>query len=329
MRARTFTRLCGKENLAWSKLRTVSLSQLRSDPGTGIATTPWRHERQGSAAWPFLRDVERVKPEFKKLRGSRRTRRVAGGCRKRPRCADDAVRPFSLFERIAMSGSEFERENIVAEPCRRPRLRNRPIPASTTGGPPPRASTTSARRRIPAASASLPTSRQEVRIRSSPTRSAFSANLRTSRRGRRRPARRDGAGILVQIPHAFFVRKAAEIGFELPEPGHYAIGALFMPEGDGVAEVIQHHSEQIKEEGLLLLGWRDVPSDNASLGVTVKPTEPYHMQVFIGRNGTAKTEEECQAPALHPAQVDLAGDLSAPANRGMAAIIRSRCRAAP
>ena len=39
----------------------------------------------------------------------------------------------------------------------------------------------------------------------------------------------DGAGILVQIPHAFFKRKAAEIGFQLPKPGHYAIGALFMP----------------------------------------------------------------------------------------------------
>ena len=39
----------------------------------------------------------------------------------------------------------------------------------------------------------------------------------------------DGAGILVQIPHAFFKRKAAEIGFLLPDPGEYAIGALFMP----------------------------------------------------------------------------------------------------
>src|ERR1700742_2348617 len=103
----------------------------------------------------------------------------------------------------------------------------------------------------------------------------------------------DGAGILVQIPHAFFSRKAAEIGFQLPEPGHYAIGALFMPKETAWRKVIQSIiAEQIKEEGLLLLGWRDVPSDNASLGATVKPTEPYHMQVFIGRNGTAKTEDE-------------------------------------
>ena len=107
------------------------------------------------------------------------------------------------------------------------------------------------------------------------------------------PRAGDGAGILVQIPHAFFARKAAEIGFKLPEPGHYAIGALFMPKETAWRKVIQSIiAEQIKEEGLVLLGWRDVPSDNSSLGVTVKPTEPYHMQVFIGRNGTAKTEDE-------------------------------------
>ena len=49
----------------------------------------------------------------------------------------------------------------------------------------------------------------------------------------------DGAGILVQIPHAFFKRKAAEIGFQLPEPGEYAIGALFMPKETAWRKVIQ------------------------------------------------------------------------------------------
>ena len=107
------------------------------------------------------------------------------------------------------------------------------------------------------------------------------------------PRAGDGAGILVQIPHAFFSRKAAEIGFQLPEPGHYAIGALFMPKETAWRKVIQSIiAEQIKDEGLLLLGWRDVPTDNSSLGETVKPTEPANMQVFIGRNGTAKTEDE-------------------------------------
>ena len=103
----------------------------------------------------------------------------------------------------------------------------------------------------------------------------------------------DGAGILVQIPHRFFARKAAEIGFQLPDPGEYAIGALFMPREKAWRTVIKSIiAEQIKAEGLMLLGWRDVPIDNASLGESVKPTEPTHMQVFIGRNGTAKTEDE-------------------------------------
>src|ERR1700752_4215816 len=43
------------------------------------------------------------------------------------------------------------------------------------------------------------------------------------------PRAGDGAGILVQIPHKFFVREAAKLGFELPSPGTYAVGALFMP----------------------------------------------------------------------------------------------------
>src|SRR5207249_7571762 len=73
------------------------------------------------------------------------------------------------------------------------------------------------------------------------------------------PRAGDGAGILVQIPHAFFSRKAAEIGFKLPEPSHYAIGALFMPKETAWRKVIQSIiAEQIKEEGLVLLGWRDV-----------------------------------------------------------------------
>ena len=143
------------------------------------------------------------------------------------------------------------------------------------------------------------------------------------------PRAGDGAGILVQIPHAFFARKAAEIGFKLPEPGHYAIGALFMPKETAWRKVIQSIiAEQIKEEGLVLLGWRDVPSDNASLGVTVKPTEPYHMQVFIGRNGTAKTEDEFER-RLYILRKSISQAIYQRRDRGWPATIRSRCRAAP
>ncbi len=107
------------------------------------------------------------------------------------------------------------------------------------------------------------------------------------------PRAGDGAGILVQIPHAFFTRKTGELGFKLPQPGEYAIGSLFMPRDAAWRNVIKSIiAEQIKDEGFKLLSWRDVPSDNSSLGVTVKPTEPYHMQVFIGRNNAVKTVDD-------------------------------------
>ena len=97
----------------------------------------------------------------------------------------------------------------------------------------------------------------------------------------------------MQIPHAFFARKAAEIGFQLPKPGDYAVGALFMPKEKAWRKVIKSIiADQIKAEELTLLGWRDVPTDNSSLGETVKPTEPAHMQVFIGRGAHIKDEDE-------------------------------------
>ena len=107
------------------------------------------------------------------------------------------------------------------------------------------------------------------------------------------PRAGDGAGILVQIPHAFFARKAKALGFALPKPGHYAVGALFMPKEKAWRKVIQSIiADQIKAEQLKLLGWREVPTDNSSLGQTVKPTEPAHMQVFIGRGAHIKSEIE-------------------------------------
>src|SRR6476646_10072247 len=85
------------------------------------------------------------------------------------------------------------------------------------------------------------------------------------------PRAGDGAGILVQIPHKFLVRVAKEGGFTLPEPGHYAVGQLFMPMDDEWRrEIMEVYAEEAAREGMQLLGWRDVPTDNSTLGVTVK-----------------------------------------------------------
>src|SRR6478752_3181016 len=79
------------------------------------------------------------------------------------------------------------------------------------------------------------------------------------------PRAGDGAGILVQIPHVFFARKANELGFTLPRAGEYAVGALFMPRETAWREIIRSIiADQIKAEGLTLLGWREVPTDNSS-----------------------------------------------------------------
>jgi glutamate synthase (NADPH/NADH) large chain len=104
------------------------------------------------------------------------------------------------------------------------------------------------------------------------------------------PRAGDGAGILVQIPHKFFVRA---LDFELPEPGNYAVGMLFMPRDESWRNVFKSIiAEQIKDERLTLLGWRDVPKNNESLGETVKPTEPVTMQVFIGRGSHITSDDD-------------------------------------
>jgi glutamate synthase (NADPH/NADH) large chain len=108
------------------------------------------------------------------------------------------------------------------------------------------------------------------------------------------PRAGDGAGILTQIPHAFFARKAEAHGITLPKPGEYGIGVLFMPRDAERREQVRKIFEQVAaQEGLPILGWRsDMPVDNSTLGETVKPTEPFHMQVFIGKGKNQITEDE-------------------------------------
>ncbi len=98
------------------------------------------------------------------------------------------------------------------------------------------------------------------------------------------PRAGDGAGILVQTPHKFFLKQAAALGFDLPPPGHYGVGVLFLPHEEAWrTEIMETYAAAAAQEGMTILGWREVPTDNSSLGELVKPTEPVHKQVFIGR----------------------------------------------
>src|SRR5438105_913188 len=107
------------------------------------------------------------------------------------------------------------------------------------------------------------------------------------------PRAGDGAGILVQIPHKFFLKIADKLGFKLPKPGDYAVGQLFMPRDPDWRQVNRDiYAQTVKRMGMTLLGWRDVPTDNSSLGESVKPTEPVHQQVFIGRGKKSMSEDD-------------------------------------
>ncbi len=109
------------------------------------------------------------------------------------------------------------------------------------------------------------------------------------------PLMGDGAGILVQIPDRFFREEMARQGIDLPQPGHYAVGYLFMPRD---AELRAHIEEIIKEviaaEGQTFIGFRQVPVDNESLSKApeIAATEPFHVQVFIGRSATIETDDD-------------------------------------
>jgi glutamate synthase (NADPH) large chain len=98
------------------------------------------------------------------------------------------------------------------------------------------------------------------------------------------PETGDGAGILIQIPHTFFERECASLGFTLPPPGEYGVGMVFLPVDpqdrilcEGIVE------KTVREQGLTVLGWRDTPIDGNTIGRVARNTQPYIEQIFIRR----------------------------------------------
>ncbi|MGE0824540.1 MAG: glutamate synthase large subunit [Candidatus Binatia bacterium] len=97
----------------------------------------------------------------------------------------------------------------------------------------------------------------------------------------------DGAGILFQVPHAFFQQACAANGIYLPEPGHYGVGMLFLPPDQEQRRLCEQYIETVvREEQQEVLGWRDVPVDNHDLGDTAKACQPFIRQIFVRRNPT-------------------------------------------
>src|SRR5580704_10673359 len=108
------------------------------------------------------------------------------------------------------------------------------------------------------------------------------------------PETGDGAGVMIQIPHEFFERECAELGFSLPEPGSYGVGMMFLPVEPQQRLICEGIVERIaREEGLTVLGWRDTPINSDAIGRTARATQPYIEQVFLrGPAGLAQDDLE-------------------------------------
>ncbi len=94
----------------------------------------------------------------------------------------------------------------------------------------------------------------------------------------------DGAGILIQMPDKFLRKACRKIKITLPKAGQYGVGMVFTSQDAATREKARQIFEKIvAEEGQTLLGWRDVPTCNASLGNSAKAGEPVSRQAFIQR----------------------------------------------
>jgi glutamate synthase (NADPH/NADH) large chain len=92
----------------------------------------------------------------------------------------------------------------------------------------------------------------------------------------------DGAGILTQVPHQLLSALMAEAGVQLPGPGRYAVGTAFLPDDDGAdAGKVAAVEAIAAEEGLAVIGWRDVPTTGELVGATARNCQPRFRQLFV------------------------------------------------
>jgi len=95
----------------------------------------------------------------------------------------------------------------------------------------------------------------------------------------------DGAGILIDIPHDFFVKNC---DFTLPKAGEYSVSNVFLPQKENQRNYcIDKFEHYIKEQDLVILGWRDVPVDESIIGEIAAETVPFIKQIFIGKDKSA------------------------------------------
>ena len=107
------------------------------------------------------------------------------------------------------------------------------------------------------------------------------------------PLMGDGAGILIQIPDALYRAEMKKQGVNLPPVGEYGVGMIFLPKESASRLACEQELERtVRQEGQIVLGWRDVPIDvKMPMSPTVKKTEPVIRQIFIGRGREIMTTD--------------------------------------
>jgi glutamate synthase domain-containing protein 2/glutamate synthase domain-containing protein 1/glutamate synthase domain-containing protein 3 len=109
------------------------------------------------------------------------------------------------------------------------------------------------------------------------------------------PLTGDGAGILLQIPHEFFAEQCRALRIELPEPGEYGLGMVFLPTDPAERRECEELFERVvHEEGQRVLGWRDVPIDPSQCGEMARRVLPAIRQIFVGRGRDTKDRDELE-----------------------------------
>jgi glutamate synthase (NADPH/NADH) large chain len=113
------------------------------------------------------------------------------------------------------------------------------------------------------------------------------------------PLQGDGAGILLQLPDAFLRRACGRQGLTLPALGQYGVGMVFLPKEPASRMACEQEIERaVAGEGQLVLGWRDVPTDNSGLSERTKDVEPVIRQVFIAR-GSNRIDQDALERKLY------------------------------
>ncbi len=109
----------------------------------------------------------------------------------------------------------------------------------------------------------------------------------------------DGAGLLMQIPHALIRRWAEEHGHDLPAEGHYAVAMCFMPRDEAARDFVAQRFETFSaKEGQRLIGWRDVPVTLDGLGDAVIESMPVIQMAIIARGENCADQEAFERKLL-------------------------------